>query len=558
MVPLFTTLPSQLSKMPSKKLCRRPRSSVTPSFTESLSSSSMSVNDSCCPSRPELARKSSFLTRLWHGRTRNGSTSVPTKNGEVALSTSEKDKDQADDQSHSSSHDALVTAELFERVVVLEQRGMEQKSSGQSDAALATWKEGLCLIRDISSSSEDWNALFNRLICRLISLQLQIHEKYLTEHSQCLEEAVAFLSQLQPVSDTSTYLQPSSLLVELLMQHSFWTLALEISNQLPSIGPLKLARLHLEIALQNEGTLDRQSVGDSTMRHLSECHQLLLSCAKDVEKNAYLDLWQELAQAYSMRGEEELALGCIQSRLQYLTAPKEVALAHYEQALHVYVPIGQYGMALTETEQAIAFLQNKNLMGDSPLSDGEHKEETDEEEILLLLKLYQFKADLLCRLGRLNESIDNYEILLQAYVKSANHGPADAANICYILGKLSVRAKRYEQAFAYFDQELQLTRTVVGYNHLAVSKILHEMARIADSKLMDYERSLCYYEEALQIESEVFSYYSKAQQSNGNKSLLQDVRHQISETKKCIGKLHFKMGDFDTAVKTMLAVEKDK
>ncbi|CAB9526240.1 expressed unknown protein (Partial), partial [Seminavis robusta] len=150
------------------------------------------------------------------------------------------------------------------------------------------------------------------------------------------------------------------------------------------------------------------------------------------------------------------------------------------------------------------------------------------------------------------ESIHSYERLLQCYKSSSTHGPADAANVLYILGKLSVRAKQFHAALDYFDEELTMTKSVVGHTHLAISKILHESARVADAGMMDYPRAVRYYQEALQVETRV---YQQSKQENGT-SLLQDAKAQMGETKQCLGKLHFKMGDFTKAMKTTLAVDK--
>ena len=565
---------SSLNSSPSKKLLfrrRRSRSSEVPKLTRTASSSSYSFESSSASSfslEKTLSKKrTSFLSRILPGGGKLSPTACKQQqphhhqvqvSAVPDLTQRDTSHSEGDNDDHSSSEDtACLATHALEEAVRLEERGLRERETGDLKAAMRTWKEALMVAQEGSSSEE----VSQRILCRLISLCLRVQLS-----SGQIEEAAALVSQLKTEHDSTNaqFLEPSPVLVELLMHHSLWSLALAMAGQLPSstsMDALQIARLQLENALTIvEGELLTEKRRAEAMSHLSECHQLLLSCPKEQigtekDKNAYLDLWQELAQAYSMRGEEQLALGCIHSRLEHLTSPTEVALAHYEQALHVYLPVQQYEKALKEANVALNILLNN-----SASSKQEESSSDDEEKTLLLLKLYQFKADVLCRLKRLGEGIRQYELLLQAYLNSAKHGPADAANVCYILGKLNVRVRRFENAMVCFERELKLTQSVVGKYHLAISKVLHELAKVADEGLMDYERSLQYYKQALQVETSVYKQLQKQQGNNNNnttiKSLVQEAKQQIAETKRCLGKVHFKMGDFNAALKATLAVDR--
>jgi tetratricopeptide (TPR) repeat protein len=497
----------------------------------------------------------------------------------------------------------------LEDAVNFEERGWQQRQAGHLEAALSSWNMalGLCPHTKCADVDSNWTRLCNKILSHLISLHLHLREQKESEttSTQHLDEAAALLTQLHLEEcnySSDLELDASPLLLDLLIQYGYWPLALHVALQLPSTDPLLLARLHLEVALpsdhhQQQPPLDKEEEEEDItdhstssqrasmsqqeqLQHLSKCQQLLLShtSSKQQDSNStasnitclLMDLWQDLADAYVVLGEDELAFSCNQSRLQLMTNRKEVALAHYDQAMHVYSPVGQFGLALKEAELALDTLLKgtsytittaEDNSREEKADDDHHLEDLDDEEALLLLKLYQFKADVLCRLGRLGESIEMYETLLQNYIESS-HEPADVANLLYILGKLCVRAKLYGKALGYFEQELSMTKSVVGKdnenNHLAISKILHEMARVADLGLMDYPRAVRYYQEALRIESRV--YQQCCQQTNAKtnttSTALQDAKYQMGETKRCLGQLHFKMGDFDTALKTAMAVHK--
>ena len=517
--------------------------------------------------------------------------SIANEEEEEERHHSVKDNDNNNDEAR-HDHDSTTLDEHDDdneeekEAVRLLQSGIAEHRAGQVQDALLTWNLALDVV-----SHRPATALAQELLCRMISLHLQLYRT--TAESAQLEAATSLVAQLVDTTlennDTTkleavhqAYLESSPLLLELLLQHSLWSMALQVIHKLSpqsnhDVDPLTLARCHLEVALSDnnngikEGgdspttttTTSSSRRRSSQLSHLSECHQLLLAFDPTEHSNnsnsnssnihVYQSLWQELAQAYGILGEEGLALSCSQSRMQHCTNVQDIALGHYHQAVEVYLPAGQYSLAWKEIDLALKTLQtNANAVED----DDSLLNEQDLE--CLWMKLYQCKADIYCRMGRIGESIDAYKILLERNRTSSQRGPVDDANVLFLLGKLSVRNKDYTGALQYFTEELQMTKSVVGHpDHLAISKILHELAHVAETGLMDFPMAVRYYQEALEVERGVYQSCKRQQEeekliSTTSAALLKDAKNQIAETKQCLGRLHFKLGDFNQALKTTL------
>lgn len=602
-------------------------------MSSSVEDASLHSETSTAGSKGSLAKKRSFSHWVKKRLSSSSSTRHAKKDFLLVLEqqqpqfnsssihgdTEERNDCHTQEEQEATLDDAAI-AIAVEEATRLKDRGLQEYESSQFDAAMATWQEALRRLESQSAStSTKLVCLSNHLVCRLIALRLELYtgcsssqSSSSEENTADLDQALAQMSKLQLpllgedaivadcaeslVEASASFLtsETSSLLLDFLARQPCGLLALHVAHKLPATtcvnDPLLLARLHLEVALQYQDVFDDNSDTGRTalskkarsqqLSHLSECHQLLL-CQRPENNNDFSNgnncqaLWKDLARAYGMMGEDELALGCSHSCVEFFVKESSsgssssincrqtmLALCHYEQAMDVFAPVGHYGLALKEAELALDALQPleqpRQHLNQELCSNKEQKDEDDSIETeSLLMKLYQFKADVLCRMGRIADSIQSYEVLLEAYQESPVHGPVDAANVLYVLGKLSVRAKRFQQALEYFDQELQMTKSVVGPNHLACSKILHELARVADLGMMDYPRAVKYYQEALQVESYVFQQCKqlelwqkqhKQASSPADTTLLQDAKIQMGETKQCIGKLHFKMGDFSKAV----------
>lgn len=495
----------------------------------------------------------------------------------------EEDVTEQDDDDKETDEEALRLLEL----------GLQERRNNP-EAAILTWNLALDVLAHRPHCS-----LAQTLFRKCIDAYLQVYRT--TSDSSQLEAAASLVAQLQCQTKTTTSCdwEESPLLLDLLMQQSCWVIALQVTHKLLSppqalhvVQPLTLARLHLEVALSNN---TQQQYRSSQLKHLSECHQLLLAfdpsdsddCSGEDKANTQYELlWRELAQAYGLLDEEELALGCSQSRMQHWKSSWEVALGHYDQAVGVYTLARQHALALKETELAMAALERYQKQQESIQNNCGDAEEQQVAMIMktesLWVKLYQCKADILLRMKRIGDSIDTYKILLEMNHKSAHRGPVDAANVLFSLGKLSVRQKDFEGAVQFFTEELRMTKSVINggnnnaraitttttndattttHHHLAISKILHELARVAELGLMDFTMAIQYYQEALQVERGVYQHLKHQREnqqmiSAANATVLKDTKNQIGDTKQCLGRLHFKLGDFNRAVKTTLAVDK--
>ena len=207
----------------------------------------------------------------------------------------------------------------------------------------------------------------------------------------------------------------------------------------------------------------------------------------------------------------------------------------------VYISTQDLDKALEQLELATA---NKN-----------HHQGDDHSS--LRLQLLQTKGDVFFRLGRMEESLKVYQEALQDVVN-----PAEKAKLLYTVGRLCIRLKRLREAVVYFTKELDITQRELGQNHLSCSRILHELARLYDEGLGEHKMALMKLNKALQIELAVLQecHYAITQchkcnpvthrmcSMHANKQ--QEISMQIRETKKCQGRIHFKLGDFQKALKS--------
>jgi hypothetical protein len=182
---------------------------------------------------------------------------------------------------------------------------------------------------------------------------------------------------------------------------------------------------------------------------------------------------------------------------------------------------------------------------------------------VIRLQLLQTKGDVLFRLGRMDASMLMYQ---QALQEAQN--PADQAKLLYTMGRLCIRLRRTREAIFFFTRELEVTKQELGSNHLSVSHIYHELAKLYDEGLGEQKMALMKYNKALQIELAVLQecHFAVATCQKCNpiahrmcdmhSSMHTQVTSQIRETKRSQGRMHFKLGDFDKAVRTSLFNEK--
>jgi len=154
-------------------------------------------------------------------------------------------------------------------------------------------------------------------------------------------------------------------------------------------------------------------------------------------------------------------------------------------------------------------------------------------------ELLQVKAQILGRMGCYEESLQTYQQLLKQEISCA-----DKCNTLYACGRLSVQLQLYRQAIDFYSKELELTLKIVSQKDMTVSRIYHELARIAHQGLADGAEALQYYQRALDVELAVWKH------SSGRERIL--VTKQIQETKREMGRIHFENGEFDKAVQCSL------
>ena len=230
------------------------------------------------------------------------------------------------------------------------------------------------------------------------------------------------------------------------------------------------------------------------------------------------------------------------------------------------------------------------------------------DEALCQFHMLQAEGNEAIRLGNVDESLSAFEdamdLLSNSSMLSTVVNVAEKAKLLYIVGRLCVRSRQPQKAIEYFSQELEITQSTLGLYHLNVSRVLHEIAALYDDGLGDYQKALVTYEEAFRVEYGVLqqcqlakekcaecclcitlaAQEAKKQQRRSSRrgqqlrrrlpgggrnrdgstatgsrqqccpkhlALQCEVAKRIRETKRCQGRLHYKLGDFDKAMQTL-------
>ena len=222
-------------------------------------------------------------------------------------------------------------------------------------------------------------------------------------------------------------------------------------------------------------------------------------------------------------------------------------------------------------------------------------------ETLRQFHLLQAKGNESIRLGRLDESLQAFTEATELLLRSASASSitaAEKAKLLFIMGRLCVLLRQPRKAIDYFSQELEVTKSTLGFHHLNVSLVLHEIACLYDDGLSDYGKALDTYEEAYRVEYGVLQQCQLAKQictecqrcnelpakerqqktvgrgrqlrrrragdrdtndmtttrqrcCPGHLAIQCEVAKRIRETKRCQGRLHYKLGDLDKALQTL-------
>jgi tetratricopeptide (TPR) repeat protein len=426
----------------------------------------------------------------------------------------------------------------------LQRRADDLHKSGQIEEAISQWVECLALAEEngdtLSSKTE--------ILCILVDLHLQASfpnhhedgdgttappEHTIKRHRLSAER---YLHRIKPALVKPMWWSNTKQLLDFLVETEAWELALIVAVRLADEGqgptPEQFATIHFQIASQK---LDSNRQGEALQHLQATVKYLQLVSFEKRDMTMYLQVLELLASEYNSQGQNALALEAYQEILKCSPIEKHASL--FCRMAHIHLVSQQLDLALEQLEAAASSL--------------------DSAEPSIRLELLQTKGDVYCRLGRMEESLEVYQNALE---EAKN--PAEKAKLLYTLGRLCVRLKHVRLAISYFTREMEITEQELGQQHLSVSRVLHELAKLYDEGLGEHKIALMKLHKALQIELAVLQECYQAIHScprcnqvthrmcPKHANLQKDISNQIRETKKAQGRIHFKLGDFDKALKT--------
>jgi tetratricopeptide (TPR) repeat protein len=441
-------------------------------------------------------------------------------------------------------------SEMQER---LQRQADDLHKGGQVEQAINIWIQAL----QLAEVHHDTLANKTELLCILVDLHLQAWQQHtlLDEDQEYNKEdrerstqyhqqaAKRYIQRIKPALVQASWLgSPSTVKMEFFCQAEAGELALVVADQmllqndpLNAVTPQQLATMHFQVASQK---LESNRQGEA-LQHLQATVQHLQQVpVPDRDLTMYLQVLQLLATEYHAQAQYQLALEAYQEQVQHAPSEKQATL--YCQMAQVYISTLDLDLALSQLQLA-----------------ANHLDTSDHDSIRL--QLLQTKGDVYCRLGRMEESLQVYQ---QALHEVSVNNPAEKAKLLYTLGRLCVRLNRIRPAISYTTRELEITQDELGKNHLSVSRVLHELAKLYDEGLNEHKSALMKLNKALRIELAVLqdTHYAITQCPNCNPvthrmcsrhaNLQLDLTNQIRQTKMAQGRIHFKLGDFDKAVKT--------
>jgi len=471
---------------------------------------------------------------------------------------------------------------------------------GHFDPAIECWKQSLILAernRDLCSLSD-----LTEVLCALVNLHFRQ-----SKHFQRLEnepnttgdtsvqqrqssssdeeivvagahhnhEARQYLTRIKCVMVQDQWLHGSVSFMEFLCEAEAWELALIVAKKIakksksdqrlvlkgneieighpseqPSfdvaVQPMSLAIIHFKVASIK---LENRKQGEA-LQHLQTSIQYFKKVQEDQrDMSVYLKALHLLAAEYQHQGQLNLALESYKEQQKYLPPDQ---CAHVSCLIaEIYITDCRLDMALEELESAYEKYEGSDTRYDE---DRSNKGSTIGA---IRSQLLQVKGEVYCRLGKMDDSMKVYKQALQEV-----QNPAEKAKLLYMMGRLYTRMGRIQCAISCFMQELEVTERELGINHLSVSTIYHELAKLYDEGPGLHRVGIQKYDKALQIEIAVMEDISSAVGSciqcdidrmcEAHAAIHTQVEGQIRETKKSMGRIHFKLGDFDGAMKAGL------
>lgn len=324
-----------------------------------------------------------------------------------------------------------------------------------------------------------------------------------------------YLTKIQPKdSSTLPVTTPASLkLFHFFRRKEEWQHALTVAQQLHNTEPVDNETL---------GTVYFQLGIAATTPHNEAVVYLehaLVHSSFPQKAHAYTALLQTLM------GNQEFtkAMDIHQQYLEELPSSSDRSMARLELA--------ECFIANHESKQGLRLLQEG--LNESPTS----------------LPLLHAKAEVLLHIGKCNDAIYLYEDMLLLTQESM-----EQTKILYSLFKLYLRLKLPLQALQYCKQELKLTKKLLGKYHLEVARIYLDRAKLHDG-LCDYEEAIRYFNKAIHLETHALNRLQQESLESVDTNAFESYDTQIAElkagmaeTKKLLGKIHYKTGNWTGAV----------
>ena len=383
-----------------------------------------------------------------------------------------------------------------QEVRYLFQQGLEHKAQGRHEEA----GESLTQALSLSGGSD----LEPQILWTLVS--------HYAQREGDRSEAASYLVVLKPhvhkIQDEWIEQEASLALLDLLQQHGHWSLALKMTRYAKPANSV-LARIHFETAAN--------LTTEKAMPHLEKA----LSLCGDNDESLKQSILHTLVHAHAAEQEWDEAISVQESYMECLETPIDMAQAHHDAA-ELYLAQGHYAAALSSLEEGLKIVDTQETLGTNML---------------------QAKALALYQLGDIEQALTIYKSLLVR----VKHCPSDAAKIYYTMGRICSKTGRYDQALYYYGRELKVTRAALGKYHLETSRIYHDLARIHDNALGNYEQALKYYNKALKVEQRALK------RSTRSTFVSREVSLQILETQRCMGRIHYKRGEFSKALDVSFA-----
>jgi tetratricopeptide (TPR) repeat protein len=388
-------------------------------------------------------------------------------------------------------------------------QGVEQYAQGHAKEATESLTQAL--------SIADGLELEPKILWTLVSFHAQQEE---------FEQAATYVTVLKPllakIQETWIQQEASLPLLSLLMETKLWNMAWTMSQYLPqdnnTLDPTVLARIHFEVAR----CLTTTSSTEQALPHLKEALELVQDRDEPRLKQAIL---QNMVHAHAAEEEWDEALSFQESYMESIIRggddgeenPIELAQGQYDAA-QLYLAMEEYDDALSCLNAGLQLVPSKHG---------------------LFTNMLQAKAHVLLQLGNVDESLAVYKSLCPKLKQ-----PSDIAKIYYTMACICRKNGRHDESLAYFKSELNVTKSAAALGKHRVEttcRIYHDMARIHDECLGDYETSLKYYAKALKVQQRALK---KCTNPVEEKELLS----QILETQQCMGRIHYKRGEFTQAL----------